>query len=152
MGKFTLKTIVAGLALFAAPLVSHAAPCSEKGSIIKVENTKIGPNEYVNFYIKSATPDFTVKAVQGPKFDLAEGDPPLIVKGTKWTEVAFKGVNWTCEIPLALHLPKPIIRQVTSTEQFEGYVAYVIGRQGKNYRGRTVTAFAGGTKISLKYR
>ena len=147
-----MKTIIASFALLAAPLASYAASCSEVGSIIKVENTEIGPNEYVNFYIKSDTPDFTVKAVQGPKFQLVEGDPPLIIKGNKWTEVAFKGVNWTCEIPLALHLPKPIIRQVSSTEQFEGYVTYVIGRQGKNYRGQTVTAIPGGTKISLKYR
>ena len=85
-------------------------------------------------------------------FNWSRVTPPLIIKGNKWTEVAFKGVNWTCEIPLALHLPKPIIRQVSSTEQFEGYVTYVIGRQGKNYRGQTVTAIPGGTKISLKYR
>ncbi len=152
MSKFTSKIIVTSLGLLAAPIASHATPCSEVGSIIKVENTKVGPNEYVNFYIKSTTPDFTIKAVQGPSFPLADGDELLIVKGNKWTEVAFKGVNWTCEIPLALHLPKPIIRQVSSTEQFEGYVSYVIGRQGKNYRGQTVTAIAGGTKISLKYR
>ncbi len=152
MSKCRMSFLVAGLAVLAAPLVARAAPCSEVGSIVKVENTKVGPNEYVNFYINSTTPDFTVKAVQGPKFDLVEGDPPLIVKGNKWTEVAFKGVNWTCEIPLALHLPKPIIRQVSNTEQFEGYVTYVIGRQGKSYRGQTVTAIPGGTKISLKYR
>jgi hypothetical protein len=152
MRNYRVNLIALVLALIAAPSLSYAAPCSEVGSIIKVENTKVGPNEYVNFYIKTATPDFTVKAVQGPKFDVGEGDAPLIIKGNKWTEVAFKGVNWTCEIPLALHLPKPIIRQVSSTEQFEGYVTYVIGRQGKNYRGQTVTAIPGGRKISLKYR
>ena len=146
MRKPGLRIIAACLAMVASPLISHAAKCSEDGSIIKVENTKVGPNEYVNFYIKSAAPDFTIKAGQGPKFDLGEGDAPLIVKGNKWTEVAFKGVNWTCEIPLALHLPKPIIRQVSNTEQFEGYVTYVIGRQGKNYRGQTVMPFAGGKK------
>lgn len=141
-----------GALIFASPATSYSAPCSEYGAIIKVENTKVGADEFVNFYVKSEAPDFEVTAVQGPKFAMVDGDPPLIVKGNKWTRIAFKGVNWTCEIAVSFKLPKPIIKQVSAIEQFEGYVTYVIGRQNKNYRGRTVSISAGISKISLKYR
>jgi hypothetical protein len=109
-----------------------AAACNEPGSIVRVRNTVQGQNEYVifKFHKPPTVPSYTVKGVSPPFTEDGSGDT-VTVGGAKFTEVRFTGVVWTCSIDEQLHLPRPAIVDIKSIGQFEGIIAYIVGRKAQ---------------------
>jgi hypothetical protein len=147
-------------ALFAAafislPAAAHAAACGPANSIISVRNSSKGAFEYVvfKFHKPPTAPAYTVKAVTPPFTEDPSGNP-VTVAGSKFTEVAFQNVFWTCSIAENLRLPKAAIKGVKKTEQFEGYVTYVIGRRASSHyiSNYSFNSGPGYRSIVIKYK
>lgn len=62
MIKFCKISVLCFAAFLNLAAAAQAANCSAPNSIIKVENKKIGPNEYVNFYLRNQIPEIEVTA------------------------------------------------------------------------------------------
>ncbi len=157
MSKFLASFAAAFIALpvAALPAAAHAAACNEANSIVRVRNTSIGAFEYVVFKYKKPPnlPSFTVKAVTPPFIQDGSGET-VIVRGSKFTEVRFDGVVWTCSIIERLVLPKAAIKAVKNIGQFEGIITYIIGRRSSsryisNYSYNSGPGFR---SIVIKYR
>ena len=148
------------LALFAAafialPAAAHAAACGPANSIISVRNSSVGAFEYVTFKFRKppTAPAYTVSAVTPPFTEDPSGSP-VTIAGSKFTQVAFRNVFWTCSIAEKLHLPKSAIKGVKKTEQFEGYVTYVIGRRASSHyiSNYSFNSGPGFRSIVIKYK
>jgi hypothetical protein len=132
-----------------------AAPCSEANSIAKVRNrAPAGTYEYVifNFVKPPNLPNFTVKTVSPPFIEDPSGKT-ITVAGSKFKEVRFDSVVWTCEIAESLNLPKRAIKGIKRTGQFEGVITYVVGIRGRSKFAGSYSYDAGAVaKIVLKVR
>jgi hypothetical protein len=130
---------------------ANAANCNTAGSMTQVKNFKIGTKEYVEFKIKSpATYTKTITAVTGPFTQDPSGNP-VTVNGALFTQVRFQSIDWTCTIP-RIFTPKPVVKDVKSIEQFEGYVTYVIGRSAlTHYLGVNDVPCGGYRCIRVKF-
>ncbi|HKR01048.1 MAG TPA: hypothetical protein VJT09_10265 [Pyrinomonadaceae bacterium] len=126
MRRLTMAVIGLGILLLSSgPAFSQA--CTSPGSIVSVKNTRIGNREYVIFNLKKPTSaTYTVTTETGP-FVEDPSENPVTVAGSKFKMIRFQGVFWTCSINEIFSLPKPIIKDIKSTSQFEGTIEYVIG-------------------------
>jgi hypothetical protein len=134
-----------GIGFLSAAFLSsaHAANCTSANSIISVTNYKLGAFEYVRFKVKKPfSANFTTTNVLPPFTQDGSGDV-VPVAGGKWTQVQFQNVEWMCTIAHSFHLPKPIVKDVKSLGQFEGVIAYVIGRRATSHYISTTTISAG---------
>ncbi len=118
----------------AIPATVHAAACGPSGSIVRVKNTSIGAFEYVvfKFHKPPTVPAYTVTAVMPPFTEDPSGNT-IVIAGSKYTEVRFDSVFWTCSIAQNFALPKTAIKDIKRTGQFEGVVTYVIGRRASSH-------------------
>lgn len=140
------------LALLASPLVAYADNCSAPNSIVKVSNSRVGPWEFLDFYVKSpVTATTSVTAPMGPNFTEDASGNTIVVPGSRWTEVTFNSVNWMCSTPALFNLPKPIVKSVKQIGRFEGTVSYVIGRKGHHFMGSNWATIGGLKRLRLKY-
>jgi hypothetical protein len=155
MPKLACALISAGLAMFAAASAAGAATCSDPNSISKVRNrVPSGPYEYVVFnFIKPPTvPSYTVKRVS-PLFIQDGSGNPVTIAGSKFREIRFTGVVWTCSINEIFNLPKQAIKGIASTGQFEGIITYVAGYRNASRFVDSYSYDAGSIrKIVLRFR
>jgi hypothetical protein len=121
-------------AFIALPAAANAAACGPSGSIVRVKNTSIGAFEYVvfKFHKPPTVPSYTVTAVTPPFIEDPSGNT-ITVAGSRFTEVRFDGVFWTCTIAERFVLPRRAIKGIKRTGQFEGVVSYVIGRRASSH-------------------
>jgi hypothetical protein len=150
--KFNLIVAVLGvLLIFAA--VSCAAPCTDPGSIKRVKNTRIGNYEYVVFdYVLPGTPTYTVTSAT-PPFTQDPSGNPVTVAGSKFREIRFDSVVWTCSINETFSLPKLAIRGIGQTSQFEGIVSYVVGYRNASKYVTSYSYDAGSIKkVVMKFK
>ena len=140
------------LAMLALPLAAQADTCTTPNSIVKISNSKLGPWEFVDFYVKAPmTATNSISAPTGPNFQEDPSGNTIIVPGNRWTEVIFNSVDWMCSTPAVLSLPKPIVKSIKQTGRFEGTVSYVIGRKGHHYMGSSWATIGGLKRLRLKY-
>ncbi len=143
-----LVCAMTGLSLTTA----HAANCTAPNSLVKILTTKLGPWEFVDFYVKSpVTATTSVTAPTGPNFTEDGSGNTIVVPGNRWTEVTFNSMDWMCSTPALLSLPKPIVKSVKQTGRFEGTVSYVIGRKGHHFMGSSWATVGGLKRLRLKY-
>jgi hypothetical protein len=154
MPKFWSTIATAGFVSLFAASQAAAAPCTEANSIAKVRNrAPAGPYEYVIFdFIKPPNlPNIAVTTVH-PPFGGEAGDP-VIIAGKKFKQVQFHIVVWTCSIKESFNLPRTAIKGIKSTEQFEGYISYVIGiRKASKFAGSYSYDAGAVTKIVIRVR
>ena len=129
-----------------------AANCASANSIISVTNHKLGAFEYVRFKVKKPfSASYTTTNVL-PPFTQDGSGTVVPVSGGKWTQLQFQNVEWMCTIHQAISLPKPIVKDIKSLGQFEGVIAYVIGRKATSHYISTTTISAGSYKlITVKF-
>lgn len=126
-----IRSVLAGAGLFLSTGLAAAqvGPCNEPNSIAKVRNrAPAGPYEYVVFdYVKPPTlPQLTIRRARPPFIEDGSGNT-ITVRGSKFTEVRFDGVFWTCIIKQSISVPKRGVKDVKRTGQFEAIVSFVIG-------------------------
>jgi hypothetical protein len=152
MTRFSALLAAAFLAL---PAAANAAACGPSGSIVRVKNTSIGAFEYVvfKFHKPPTVPAYTVTAVMPPFTEDPSGNT-IIVAGSKFTQVRFDGVFWTCAIAQNFVLPRTAIKGIKRTGQFEGVVSYVIGRRASSHyiSNYSYDSGPGYRTIVIKYR
>ncbi|MBV9215302.1 MAG: hypothetical protein JO053_03925 [Acidobacteria bacterium] len=153
--KSTLRTALSVTCLvFVLSLAAAAqAPCTEKGSIRSVTKARSGNFETVTFLFNgNKLPD---------KIDVSDETPPITnyggdnlhMKGKAFKGVHMSLVSWTCKIRENFSAATTTIRDIKNTEQFEGYVSYVIGYARKSkYVGKTTSTAGKNAKIVIKFR
>jgi hypothetical protein len=155
MPKFWSTIAAASVASLFAISQAAAAPCTEANSIAKIRNrAPAGPYEYVIFdFVKPPNlPNFTVTTVHPPFTEDPSGNP-VTIAGKKFKRVQFQGVVWTCSIKESFNLPRTAIKGIKSTEQFEGYISYVIGiRKASKFDGSYSYSAGSVTKIVVRVR
>ena len=140
------------LAVLALPLAAHAANCNTPNSIVKISNSKQGPWEFVDFYVKQPlTGTVALTAPTGPNFREDPSDLPIFIPGNRWTAVRFRSMDWMCTTPTQFALPKTIVKSIKQTERFEGNVTYVIGRNGNHFMGSSWSPVGTLQRLRLKY-
>jgi hypothetical protein len=142
-------------AFIALPAAANAAACGPSGSIVRVKNTSIGAFEYVvfKFHKPPTVPAYTVTAVTPPFIEDPSGNT-ITVAGSKFTQVRFDSVFWTCTIAQNFVLPRTAIKGIKRTGQFEGVVSYVIGRRASSHyiSNYSYNSGPGYRTIVIKYR
>jgi hypothetical protein len=133
-------------------LAAHADNCTAPNSIVKISNSKQGPWEFVDVFLKApATATVAVSAATGPNFREDPSDMPIVIPGDHWTEIRFSSVDWMCTTLAQFNLPKPIVKSIKQTERFEGYVTYVIGRKGHHFMGSSWSTQGSLRRLRLKF-
>ena len=133
-------------------LTAHAANCNTPNSIVKISNSKQGPWEFVDFYVKQPlTGTVALTALTGPNFRQDPSDLPIFIPGNHWTAVRFSSMDWMCTTPAQFALPKPIVKSIKQTERFEGNVTYVIGRKGHHFMGSSWSTIGALKRLRLKF-
>ena len=148
-----LKYVFPILICLLAPSLAQAANCNGPNSLVRVSNSSIGGFEYVTFKFKTPNPPqfFTTNVM--PPFVEDPSDLPIHVNGGHWTEIQFRGVDVYCSIPQYFSLPRPAIKDIKKTEQFEGQISFVIGRSmASHYISTKAKAKSGYTLIRVKFR
>ena len=132
MGKFLF--VCATVFSLSVPNVARAANCGLPNSIISVRNYASHGFEYVRFKYRKppALPTFAVTAATGPFTEDPSGNP-VTITGPLYTQVQFRGVEWTCTIVKQLSLPRRAVKAVKSIGQFEGVITYIIGRSAASH-------------------
>ena len=151
--KYKLITLAAtcGMLLILS-IFSFGQKCTEPRSIKRVTKAKAGNFEIVTFEVNSGNPDYSVETSH-PPFTLGESDKTIHIRGKYFKSVHFKSVFWTCKIAESFSAHTTQIMDVRNTEQFEGYVTYVIGYRTKSkYVGTTKTTTGDKTKVVVKFR
>ena len=149
-----LKFIISLFLIVWLPSFALAANCNTPNSIISATNSVSGGFEYVTFKFKKppALPQFTVTNVVPPFIQDGSGDT-IVVSGSRWTQVKFEHMDWTCSTRQIFALPKPAIKAVKNIGQFEGQIVYVIGRSVASHFISARTISVGGfTLIRVKFR
>ena len=128
-------------------------PCKEAGSIRSVTKARAGNFETVTFLFNGH------KLPQN--IDVSNETPPITNYGGDNLHMkgkAFKGVHmnllpWTCKIRENFGVATTTIRDIKNTEQFEGYVSYVIGyTRASKYVGKTTSTTGKNAKIVIKFK
>jgi hypothetical protein len=146
------RTVALFVFLLAMASPGMAAPCNTPNSMIKVSNSRVGLRELVQFQIKAPlTGSFTITAGNGPSFIQDGSGDPITVRGNRWTDVVFRGMDWMCSSHTRFALPKPVVKDIKNIGQFEGQIEYVVGRRNGHYLGHAVSTAGGITTITLKY-
>jgi hypothetical protein len=148
---FLVLLACAAVFVFSSFAAAQALPfCSEPGSIMSVKKSRVGKFEYVTFELKANDPHYEILNVKPPFTDY--GDRRVRIKGTAFKSIQFHLVPTECRIRENFRAATTTVQGVASTEQFEGYVTYVIGYTSKSkYVGVTATG-VGSTKVALKFK
>ncbi len=140
------------LLLLSTASSAFAANCTAPNSITTVRNVHRGQREYVDFYVKAPmTGTVSVVSASGPNFVEDGSGNTITVAGNRWTEVKFASMYWTCSTLTSFVLPKHFIKDIKNIGQFEGQIAYVIGRHNGHYLGQAWTVRGGQKRLRLKY-
>ena len=132
--RFAMRAGVAAFALLALASAASAEPCTEKGSIKRVTNTRVGKFDYVTFEIqRPADPRYEVTDETGP-FTFGDTEEPVAGAGDRFKPITFRSMPWGCKIAEKFALPGGAIIDIKQTDQFEAIVSYVIGyKAGATY-------------------
>jgi len=146
-------TCAVAFGLLASASIALAEPCTEKGSLRRVTNTRAGKFDYVTFEIqRPATPRYEVTDENGP-FTAGDTDEPVAVTGDKFKQISFRSIPWGCVIAENFTLPAGAIVDLKKTDQFEGYITYVIGYRNRASYVDTKQTDAGSIrKIVMRFR
>ncbi len=132
--------------------ISLAQKCTEDGAIRRVTKARTGNFETVTFEVNSTGPNYQISTAH-PPFKYSEGDRLLHIRGKSFKEIQFKSVFWTCKIAENFSAHTAQIIDVKQTDQFEGYVSYVIGYRTKSkYVGVSKSTDGGKTKVVIKFK
>jgi hypothetical protein len=137
--------MLACLAVLCLATPANAAPCTEPGSLVSTHIAARGRHELAVFvFRKPAQVTHEVQAVTPPFMD-DPSETPVSVGGDKFTEIRFRNVSWMCSIAENFQTPRQAIIDVKRSSQFEGIVAYIIGR---NVTSRFISVYSYDTKSS----
>jgi hypothetical protein len=153
MKKKFLLTLAVCAVIFAFSSVATAQlkNCTEPGSIMSVKKSRVGKFEYVTFELKANDPNYEVSNAKPPFTDYS-GDTVLRIKGRAFKSIQFRGVSAECKIRENFSAATTTVQGIKNTEQFEGYVTYVIGYSAKaKYVGDSVSG-VGSSKVTLKFK
>lgn len=127
--------------------------CTEDGSIRSVTKARSGNYETVTFEFngKGLPQNINVTNEKPPIEDY--GGENLHMKGKYFKGIHMNMVMWTCTIRENFGAKTTTIKDVKNSEQFEGYVTYVIGYTSKSkYVGKTEIIGAKRSKIIIKFK
>ena len=144
--------LAACAAIFAFSTITFAqGKCKEPGSIKSVIKARSGKFETVTFEVVTPGPDYKETNVKPPFEDY--GGEHVNIAGKYFKEVRFTGVNWTCKIVENFSVATSTVKGIKSTEQFEGYVTYIVGYTNKSkYVGKSSSTSGHLQKIVLKFK
>lgn len=146
-------TLLCALGLFIAVPAANAKPCSEPFSIRRVTNAS-GPRvETVVFDINgSPNRPYMVKTAH-PPFIADPSGLPVPVAGSRFKEITFRNVAWTCTIREQLSLPRRAVKDVKKLGQFEGVVDYVVGyRASSAFLGTHAHRVGSNWRVVMRFR
>ncbi|MBZ0202728.1 MAG: hypothetical protein K8I03_06905 [Ignavibacteria bacterium] len=123
----TLKTIFA-LILFLIAADSFSQSCTQPNSLVSISNTRIFNYEYVTFVFKNPSSfTYSTSAVTGP-FENATSGEPVSINGCSYRKITFTNAYWMCESTRMFYFSAGRkIKDIETTEQFEGTISYVVG-------------------------
>ena len=141
------------LGLLALANAASAEPCREKGSLKRVTNTRDSKFDYVTFEIqRPANPRYEVTDETGP-FTEGDTNEPVTVTGDKFKQITFRSIPWGCTIAEKFSLPGGAIVDIKQTDQFEGFITYVIGyRADASYVDTRHSDVGSVRKIVMRFR
>ncbi|HEV7698947.1 MAG TPA: hypothetical protein VGO43_01825 [Pyrinomonadaceae bacterium] len=96
-----------------------------------------------------------------PTVEISDEKPPITnypgdnlhMKGRAFKGVHIHMVVWDCNIRENFRAATSTIKDVKQTEQFEGYVSYVIGYSPKSkYIGKSIVRAGRLTKLVIKFK
>jgi hypothetical protein len=122
--RFILFFILTQVHLFAL-----AQPCPSDGSLQSITYQKTGGNEYLTFKFKTTCTTPTLSITHPPFTEDPTGNT-ITVAGSKFIEILFMSLEWTCAVPLYKLSPittSSKLRAIKKTGQFEGVFTYVLG-------------------------
>jgi hypothetical protein len=121
---------------------------------MSVTITSLGKYEYVIFNLKKPLNSgfsYSVSTVSPPFVE--ESGATITIAGNKFRKIRFTNVTWTCLISEAFSLPKPAIKGLARTEQFEGTVSYTVGYRNSSAYIKTYAYNAGSIrKVVMMFR
>ena len=138
---------------FAQPLSAQLKRCTEAGSVRSVTTAISGNFETVTFEFngKHLPQNIEVTNEKAPIENY--GGDNLHMKGKAFKGIHMNMVNWTCNIAENFKAKTTTIRDVKNSEQFEGYVTYVIGYTPKSkYVGKTEVMGPTRSKVIIKFK
>ena len=142
---------LAALFVFSTLTFAQQQKCTEPGSIKRISKARSGKFETVTFEVFTPSPTLKVTNAHRP-FENYNGDP-VHIRGNYFKEVRFTGVNWTCKIVQNFHAATSTVMGIANTEQFEGYVTYIIGYKTKSkYVGQSSSTSGGVKRIVFKFK
>lgn len=150
---FILTSVCAVLAACACLASAQQKRCTENGSIRSVTTARSAGFETVTFEFNgNSLPQKIEVTNEKPPIENYSGDN-LHMKGTAFKGVHMSMVNWTCNIAENFRARTTTIKDVKNSEQFEGYVTYVIGYSPKSkYVGKTEVRGPHRSKVIIKFK
>ncbi len=102
--------------------------CNQPNSLESVTNTRVFNHEYVVFKFRLPTVfAYSTGTVTGPFENAASGEP-VSINGCSFRKITFTNAYWMCESTRMLYFSASRkIKDIESTEQFEGVISYVVG-------------------------
>lgn len=151
------KLLIFGLACMSVltliTLASAQERCTEDGSIRSVTKARSGNFETVTFEINGDTLPGKIEVTNEKPPIRDYGGDNLHMKGKAFKGVHMSMVMWTCSIRENFKAKTSTIKDVRNSEQFEGYVTYVIGYSSRSkYVGKTEITGKTRSKIIIKFR
>ncbi|MEP6944563.1 MAG: hypothetical protein ABJA02_01505 [Acidobacteriota bacterium] len=150
----TLRLAALGAAiLMISTLAAAQKRCTEDGSIRRVTKATSGNYETVTFeFVGSSLPSTIEVTNEKPPITNYGGDN-LHMKGRAFKGVHMSIVPWTCKIAENFKASSKTIKDIRNSEQFEGYVTYVIGYTARSkYVGKTEITGPKSSKIVIKFK
>jgi hypothetical protein len=151
--KLLTPILIAFVLLVLSIAASAQGPCRERGSIRSITKARSGNFETVTFeMVGNKLPQIVEVRNEKPPIENYGGDN-LHLKGPYFKSVNLRMVPWTCTIRENLGARTSTITGVAQEEQFEGYVGYAIGYQGRsNYVGISKTTGRKTSKVVVKFK
>jgi hypothetical protein len=127
--------------------------CTEPGSIRSVTTARSGNFETVTFEFNgNSLPQNIEVTNEKPPIENYTGDN-LHMRGKAFKGIHMHMVNWMCNIAENFKAKTSTIKDVKNSEQFEGYVTYVIGYTPKSkYVGKTEITGPKRSRIIIKFK
>lgn len=148
-----LAALCCGILTCVVTASAQTRRCTEEGSIRSITKARSGNFETVTFEIagRGLPSKAEVRDEKPPIEDY--GGENLHMKGRVFKSVFFGIVPWTCEIRENFKARTTTIRDIKQTEQFEGYVSYVIGYTARSkYAGQSVIYGKRTTRFIVKFK
>jgi hypothetical protein len=147
---FSASTLLLTCAVFTSAQITR---CTEKGSIRSVTKARSGNFETVTFEFNGTSlPQNREVTDETAPIENYSGKN-LHMKGKAFKGIHMNIVPWTCSIAENFKANTATIKDIRNTEQFEGYVSYVIGYTSKaKYVGKTEVTGPKTSRIVLKFK